>query len=185
MRSSASSRSTGPNGRSRRSRPSPRRKPTSCGRAKSSRSRPGSLSPGRSSSSRRVNEASLTGESLPVSKTVEPLPRDAFLGDRRNMVFMGTTVDGGLGKAVVVETGMGTELGKIAGLVQQEAKEETPLQRQLDRLGRQIGIAVLAAAGLIFLIGILREPDPSHIELLFLTAVGLAVAAIPEGLPAI
>src|SRR6266702_2101 len=133
----------------------------------------------------RVNEASLTGESLPVSKTVEPLPRDAFLGDRRNMVFMGTTVDGGRGKAVVVETGMGTELGKIAGLVQQEAKEETPLQRQLDRLGRQIGIAVLAAAGLIFLIGILREPDPSHIELLFLTAVGLAVAAIPEGLPAI
>src|SRR6266700_888847 len=91
----------------------------------------------------RVNEASLTGESLPVSKTVEPLPRDAFLGDRRNMVFMGTTVDGGRGKAVVVETGMGTELGKIAGLVQQEAKEETPLQRQLDRLGRQIGIAVL------------------------------------------
>src|SRR5207247_2490855 len=66
-----------------------------------------------------------------------------------------------------------------------EAKEETPLQRQLDRLGRQIGIAVLAAAGLIFLIGILREPDPSHVELLFLTAVGLAVAAIPEGLPAI
>src|SRR5213594_1880749 len=133
----------------------------------------------------RVNEASLTGESLPVSKTAEPLPRDAFLGDRRNMVFMGTTVDGGRGKAAVVETGMGTELGKIAGLVQQEAKEETPLQRQLDRLGRQIGIAVLAAAGLIFLIGILREPDPSHVELLFLTAVGLAVAAIPEGLPAI
>ncbi len=133
----------------------------------------------------RVNEASLTGESLPVSKAVEPLPRDAFLGDRRNMVFMGTTVDGGRGKAVVVETGMGTELGKIAGLVQQESKEETPLQRQLDRLGRQIGIAVLAAAGLIFLIGILRVPDPSHVELLFLTAVGLAVAAIPEGLPAI
>src|SRR2546425_5166687 len=131
----------------------------------------------------RVNEAPLTGESLPVSKTVEPLPRDAFLGDRRNMVFMGTAVDGGRGKAVVVETGMGTELGKIAGLVQQQAKEETPLQRQLDRLGRQIGIAILAAAGLIFLIGILREPG--HIELLFLTAVGLSVAAIPEGLPAI
>src|SRR3989442_8977923 len=78
---------------------------------------------------------------------------------------------------------MATQLGKIAGLVQQETKEETPLQRQLDRLGRQIGIAVLLAAGLIFVIGVVR--DPGHIELLFLTAVGLSVAAIPEGLPAI
>src|SRR6266849_4370104 len=124
----------------------------------------------------RVNEASLTGESLPVSKAVEPLPRDSFLGDRKNMVFMGTAVDGGRGKAVIVETGMGTQLGKIAGLVQQETKEETPLQKQLDRLGRQIGIAVLLAAGLIFGIGVIR--DPGHVELLFLTAVGLSVAAI-------
>src|SRR5256885_1930636 len=131
----------------------------------------------------RVNEASLTGESLPVSKSVEALPRDSFLGDRKNMVFMGTAVDGGRGKAVIVETGMATQLGKIAGLVQQGTKEETPLQKQLDRLGRQTGIAVLLAAGLIFLIGVLR--DPGHIELLFLTAVGLAVAAIPDGLPAI
>jgi P-type Ca2+ transporter type 2C len=135
----------------------------------------------------RINEASLTGESLPVSKAVESLRRDAFLGDRKNMVFMGTTVDGGRGKAVVVGTGMATELGKIAGLVQQETKVETPLQRQLDHLGRQIGIAILAVAALIFFIGVLREPilDTSHIELLFLTAVGLSVAAIPEGLPAI
>src|SRR3989441_1295716 len=136
----------------------------------------------------RVNEASLTGESLPVSKAVEALPRDSFLGDRKNMVFMGTAVDGGRGKAVIVETGMATQLGKIAGLVQQETKEETPLQKQLDRLGRQIGIAVLLAAGLIFVIGVLRELpglDASHVELLFLTAVGLSVAAIPEGLPAI
>src|SRR3989441_6333857 len=95
----------------------------------------------------RVNEASLTGESLPVSKAVEPLPRDSFLGDRKNMAFMGTAVDGGRGKAVIVETGMATQLGKIAGLVQQETKEETPLQRQLDRLGRQSGIAGLLAAG--------------------------------------
>src|SRR5438445_4053082 len=131
----------------------------------------------------RVNEASLTGESLPVSKATEALPRETFLGDRKNLVFMGTTVDGGRGKAVVVETAMATELGKIAGLVQQETKEETPLQKQLDRLGRQIGIAVLLAAGLIFVIGVLR--DPGHVELLFLTAVGLSVAAIPEGLPAI
>src|SRR2546421_4607738 len=136
----------------------------------------------------RVNEASLTGESLPVSKAVEALPRDSFLGDRKNMVFMGTAVDGGRGKAVIVETGMATQLGKIAGLVQQETKEETPLQKQLDRLGRQIGIAVLLAAGLIVVIGVLRALpvlDASHVELLFLTAVGLSVAAIPEGLPAI
>src|SRR5439155_1286880 len=85
--------------------------------------------------------------------------------------------------AVIVETGMATQLGKIAGRVQQETKEETPLQRQLDRLGRQIGVAVLLAAGVIFAIGVIR--DPGHIELLFLTAVGLSVAAIPEGLPAI
>src|SRR2546425_491591 len=131
----------------------------------------------------RVNEASLTGESLPVSKAVEPQPRDSFLGDRKNMVFMGTTVDGGRGKAGPVETGMATQLGKIAGLVQQETKQETPLQKQLDRLGRQIGVAVLLAAGLIFAIGVLREPG--HVELLFLTAVGLSGAAIPQGLPAI
>src|SRR2546426_8075424 len=120
---------------------------------------------------------------LVVSKPVEPRPRGSFLGDRKNMAFMGTAVDGGRGKAVIVETGMATQLGKIAGLVQQETKEETPLQRQLDRLGRQIGVAVLLAAALIFVIGVLR--DPGHIELLFLTAVGLSVAAIPEGLPAI
>src|SRR5438876_11324813 len=131
----------------------------------------------------RVNEASLTGESLPVSKAVEPQPRESFLGDRKNMVFMGTTVDGGRGKAVLAETGMSAQLGKIAGLVQQETKEETPLQKQLDRLGRQIGVAVLFAAGLIFVIGVVR--DPGHIELLFLPAVGLSVAAMPAGLPAI
>src|SRR2546425_1674401 len=129
------------------------------------------------------NEASPTGESRPPINSREPAPRDSFLGDRKNMAFMGTAVDGGRGKAVIVETGMATRLGKIAGLVHQETKEETPLQRQLDRLGRQIGVAVLLAAALIFVIGVLR--DPGHIELLFLTAVGLSVAAIPEGLPAI
>ncbi|MGQ0798196.1 MAG: cation-translocating P-type ATPase [Methanobacteriota archaeon] len=131
----------------------------------------------------RTNEASLTGESTPVGKIVAALPGQVFLGDRKNTVFMGTSVDGGRGKAVVVETGMRTELGKIAGLVQQETKEETPLQRQLDRLGKQLGVVVLAVAGFIFAIGYLQ--DPSKTELLFLTAVGLAVAAIPEGLPAV
>src|SRR5256886_6567454 len=97
----------------------------------------------------RLNEASLTGESQPVSKAIEPLPRDSFVGDRKNMVFMGTAVEGGRGKAVVVETGMATELGKIAGLVQRETKGETPLQKQLDRPARQISIAILSAAGFI------------------------------------
>ncbi len=134
----------------------------------------------------RTNEASLTGESTPVSKTTSALPADAFLGDRKNMAFMGTAVEGGRGKALVVGTGMATELGKIAGLVQQETKEETPLQRQLDRLGRQIGLIILGIAAVIFLLMFLKEADPmGNLELLFLTAVGLAVAAIPEGLPAV
>ena len=134
----------------------------------------------------RTNEASLTGESTPVSKTTAVLPADAFLGDRKNMTFMGTTVEGGRGKGLVVATGMATELGKIAGLVQQETKEETPLQRQLDRLGRQIGLIILGIAAAVFVIMFLKEADPmGKLELLFLTAVGLAVAAIPEGLPAV
>ena len=134
----------------------------------------------------RTNEASLTGESTPVSKNIQVLRADAFLGDRKNMAFMGTTVEGGRGKALVVATGMQTELGKIAGLVQQETKEETPLQHHLDRLGRQIGILILGIAGVVFLLMFLKEADPlANLELLFLTAVGLAVAAIPEGLPAV
>ncbi len=134
----------------------------------------------------RTNEASLTGESTPVSKMTAPLPRDAFLGDRKNMAFMGTTVEGGRGKGLVTATGMSTELGKIAGLVQQETKEETPLQRQLDRLGRQIGLIILGIAAAVFLLMFFKEVDPfANLELLFLTAVGLAVAAIPEGLPAV
>lgn len=134
----------------------------------------------------RTNEASLTGESTPVSKTIGVLPPVAFLGDRKNMAFMGTSVEGGRGKGLVSATGMRTELGTIAGLVQQETKEETPLQRQLDRLGRQIGLIILGIAGVVFLLMFLKEADPfSNLELLFLTAVGLAVAAIPEGLPAV
>ncbi len=134
----------------------------------------------------RTNEASLTGESTPVTKATAVLPQDAFLGDRKNMAFMGTTVEGGRGKGLVVATGMATELGKIAGLVQQETKEETPLQRQLDRLGRQIGAIILGIAAAVFVIMFLKEADAmGNLELLFLTAVGLAVAAIPEGLPAV
>ena len=134
----------------------------------------------------RTNEASLTGESTAVTKSTAVLPRETFLGDRRNMAFMATSVEGGRGKGLVIATGMRTELGKIAGLVQQEKKEETPLQRQLDRLGRQIGFIILAIAAAVFLLMFLKEADPMrNLELLFLTAVGLAVAAIPEGLPAV
>ena len=134
----------------------------------------------------RTDEASMTGESTPVTKATGVLPGDTFLGDRKNMAFMGTSVEGGRGKGLVIGTGMRTELGTIAGLVQQETKEETPLQRQLDRLGRQIGFIILGIAAVVFLLMFLKEVDPMrNLELLFLTAVGLAVAAIPEGLPAV
>jgi len=131
----------------------------------------------------RANEASLTGESVPVSKTTAPLPAKTFLADRRNLVFAATLIDSGRGKAVVIGTGMSTELGKIAGLVQQETSAETPLQKQLNRLGRQLGVVILAISAFVFIFGLLRKPG--EIETLFLTAVSLSVAAIPEGLPAV
>src|SRR3989454_1225824 len=134
------------------------------------------------------NEASLTREALPPGKATEAIPPQTLLGGRKNLVFMGATVDGGRGKAVVVETAMATELGTIAGLVQQETKEETPLQKQLDRLGRQIGIAVLLAPGLVPGTGglpALPRLDASHVELPFLTAVRLSGGGRPQGLRAI
>ena len=131
----------------------------------------------------RVNEASLTGESMPVSKGTAPLPGNTFLADRRNTAYMGTLVDAGRGRGVVVATAMSTELGKIAGMVQQEEKTETPLQRQLARLGKQLGLMILGISAVVFVIGYIE--DPNKIEELFLTAVSLAVAAIPEGLPAV
>jgi Ca2+-transporting ATPase len=130
----------------------------------------------------KVNEASLTGESVPVRKSLEPLKGDVYVGDRTNMVFMGCTVEAGRGRALVVATGMRTELGKIAGMVQEERLEETPLQRRLALLARQIGLGVLAASIIIFAVGLFRAVD---VVLMFLTAVSLAVAASPEGLPAV
>ena len=131
----------------------------------------------------RVNEASLTGESMAVSKRTDPLPANTFLADRRNMAYLGTLVDAGRGRGVVVATGMRTELGKIAGMVQQVEKTETPLQRQLSKLGRQLGLMILGISAVVFAVGYFE--DPTKIEELFLTAVSLAVAAIPEGLPAV
>jgi Ca2+-transporting ATPase len=131
----------------------------------------------------KANEASLTGESMPVGKGVDPLPGTVYVGDRVNMCFMGSVVDTGRGKGVVVATGMETELGKIAGLVQQEPRTETPLQRQLAHLARRLGVAILLISVFIFLAGYLRNPD--LLFEMFLTGVSLAVAAIPEGLPAV
>lgn len=131
----------------------------------------------------RVNEAPLTGESVAVMKGTDALPAATILPDRRNMCYAGCVVEAGRGKGVIVATGMGTELGKIAGLVQEQHSEETPLQRQLNRLGRTLGLAILGICVIVFAVGYLRQPD--KIVDMFLTAVSLAVAAIPESLPAV
>ncbi len=130
----------------------------------------------------QVQEAALTGESVPVSKVVAPLDDpDVALGDRRNMAYMGTEVTTGRGELVVTATGMQTELGKIAGLIQGVEGEQTPLQRRLDQLGKQLAGLALVIVVLVVVQGWLRG-DP--LELLLLTAISLAVAAVPEGLPA-
>jgi len=131
----------------------------------------------------RVDESHLTGESVPVDKERGTLPAaGAPLGDRVNLVFMGTTVLSGHGTAVVTGTGMGTELGKIAHLMQSVNAQPTPLQRRLASLGRWLAGAALAITAVIFLAGLLRGESA---DLMLLTAISLAVAAIPEGLPAV
>ncbi|MBI2470113.1 MAG: calcium-translocating P-type ATPase, SERCA-type [Planctomycetes bacterium] len=131
----------------------------------------------------RTQEASLTGESTPVGKSTEPLQNPSLpIGDRENMVFMGTSVTSGKGTCVIVTTGMHTELGKIAGLIQEAGKEETPLQRKLEVFGKKLVYLCLGIVTIVFLLELWRK-DP--LLEAFLTAVSLAVAAIPEGLPAI
>ncbi len=130
----------------------------------------------------KIDESSLTGESVPISKSTEAIPEEVFLGERKNMVFMGSAVEFGRGRALVAATGMTTELGKIAGMVQTQEETETPLQRRLNRLGRQLTMVIGGAVGIIFSVGMLRGFDLVDN---FLTAVSLAVAAIPEGLPAV
>jgi Ca2+-transporting ATPase len=131
----------------------------------------------------RVQEAALTGESEPITKQTGPLDVAGLpLGDRRNLAFMGTVVTQGRGTALVVATGMGTELGKIAGLLQQTGEGLTPLQRRLDRVGKYLALAGFGVAVLVFLLGLWRGDDVRH---LLLTAVSVAVAIIPEGLPAV
>ena len=145
----------------------------------------------------RVDEASLTGESLPVEKNAQTrLEADIPLGDRKNTAFMGTLVNYGRGQGVVVSTGMNTQLGMIATMLQSVENEETPLQRRLDQLGKVLGWVSLAVCGLVFIIGAIRFVTSSNLPLtspeaiteftnLFMIAVSLAIAAVPEGLPAV
>ena len=131
----------------------------------------------------RIQEAALTGESEPVEKQINALSgEDLPLGDRRNMAYMGTIVTQGRGLALVVATGMQTELGKIADLIQQSGSEETPLQKRLDQLGKNLAIIGVVIAVLIAVLGLLRGDELRH---MLLTAVSVAVAIVPEGLPAV
>ncbi|MEH1846336.1 MAG: cation-translocating P-type ATPase [Nostoc sp.] len=131
----------------------------------------------------RVQESAFTGESESVEKNSQPIKgADLPLGDRHNMIYMGTVITYGRGRAVVTETGMNTELGKIAHAMQTVEQESTPLQRRLDQLGRRLAIASLGLVAIILVLGWLRGET---INVLILTAVSLAVAVIPEGLPAV
>lgn len=131
----------------------------------------------------KIQESSLTGESVPVEKTSEIIEEQEIgIGDRKNMLFSSSLVTYGRGKGIVVETGMTTEVGKIAGMINSTEKQETPLQQKLDKLGKTLGIAALVICAVIFILGILQGKE---IISMFMTAVSLAVAAIPEGLVAV
>lgn len=131
----------------------------------------------------QVEESSLTGESTAVDKDADwPTDEEAPLGDQQNMAFMSTLVTYGRATAVVVRTGMDTEIGKIAKMLDNQSKDMTPLQKKLDELGKILGVAAIAVSVIIFLIGFFQGRDVLE---MFLIAVSLAVAAIPEGLPAI
>jgi P-type Ca2+ transporter type 2C len=132
-------------------------------------------------------EAALTGESLPVAKGIAPIAENAPLGDRHNMVFSGTAATYGHGRAIVTATGMRTEMGRIAGLLKETPDETTPLQRELDRTGKILGIVVLVIA-VVMIVTIIVVEDVHGAAALFdvlILGVALAVAAVPEGLPAV
>ncbi|UCH58528.1 MAG: cation-translocating P-type ATPase, partial [Anaerolineales bacterium] len=131
----------------------------------------------------RVEESALTGESQPVEKYTQAIERPELpLGDRVNMVYMGTVVSYGRGVAIITATGMQTELGRIAELIQTVKQEPTPLQRRLEQLGRGLTLAALAIVAVVLVLGLLRGEDW---QLMLLTAISMAVAAVPEGLPAV
>ncbi len=128
----------------------------------------------------QVNEASLTGESMSVNKHTAPISGEVAVADRKNMVYMGTIITSGRTSAVVVATGMATEMGKIATVIQEVKLEKTPLQRSIDKLGHYIIYVVLGACAILAVAGIWRGLEGLEI---FLVAIAAAVAAIPEGLP--
>ena len=131
----------------------------------------------------RVQESVLTGESEPVEKNIEVIHKEhPALGDQHNRIFMGTVVTYGRGTAVITETGMQTELGKIAEMIQSVGGEATPLQRRLAQLGKTLAIVALMIVAVVIILGLLRGED---LRTMFLTAISMAVAAVPEGLPAV
>ncbi len=131
----------------------------------------------------RVEEAALTGESQPVEKQTSVISEEnPGLGDRLNMAFMGTVVSYGRGTMLVTETGMNTELGKIADMIQDVGREPTPLQKRLDSLGKTLALVALAIIAVVIALGLARDEE---LRLLFLTGISMAVAAVPEGLPAV
>ncbi len=131
----------------------------------------------------KIEESSLTGETEAVLKNADMIAKkDVALGDMLNMVFMASIVVNGSGKAVITATGMRTNVGKIAGMIIEDETPETPIQKKLAQVGKVLGLVCLGICVLIFLIGMIKKIDPIE---MFMTSVGLAVAAIPEGLPAI
>ena len=131
----------------------------------------------------KTQESSLTGESVPVEKSSKIIEEiEIGIGDRKNMLFSSSLVTYGRGKGIVVETGMTTEVGKIAGMINSTEKQETPLQQKLNKLGKTLGIVALIICIMIFILGLIQGKEPIH---MFMTAVSLAVAAIPEGVAAV
>lgn len=128
-----------------------------------------------------ADESTLTGEAMPAQKQVCTLSEDLPLAERCNMLYSATSVTAGRGKAVVCRIGMDTEMGRIAGFIMEEEEEQTPLQKKLGALGKTLGLAALGICAVIFVIGVAKKLEPLN---MFITAVSLAVAAIPEGLPA-
>lgn len=130
----------------------------------------------------KIDEASLTGESVPVEKSTRVFPPETPQPDRKNMAYTGTSVTYGRGKAVITATGMSTAFGKLAGLLGEIERERTPLQEKLDQFGRWLGVATLIVVAFVAVLGIIEGFDPFE---MFLWGVALAVAAIPEALPAV